>query len=133
MPGPWQMAYALNQWSPMFPSRWFPNEYGPSSKSGTFYSTINDAVLIGAADAELEEPSYTMVAWEHKYPLPRCNFLQPSSWLTSPPDDENLRNHFHFLHRSGCNTVWVDGHTKRYSYGQLRRPMFSCQKSIYSN
>ena len=131
MPPSWQTSYALNQWSPLSPTRYSPNEYGPASKSGILDPATGDQFLIGAADAELEEPSYTLVAWEHKFQAPRCNFLQPPDWLTSPPDDEGLKSHFHFLHRGGSNCLWGDGHLNRKSYGQLRRAMFSCNKSIY--
>ena len=131
MPMRWQMAYALNQWSPMFVTPYTPNEYGPASKTASMELAINDVLMTGASDAELEEPSYTLIAWEHEFRVPRCNFLQPPDWLTSPPDDSNLKAHFHFLHRGGSNTLWADGHMKRKSYGQLRRAMFACQKSIY--
>ena len=131
MPTQWQSSYALNQWSPLYVTAYFPNEYGPASRTAELDPATGDQFLTGASDAEVEEPSNTLVAWEHKFTVPRCNFLQPPDWLTSPPDDPNLKNHFHFLHRGGSNTLWGDGHMKRKSYGQLRRPMFSCNKGIY--
>jgi prepilin-type processing-associated H-X9-DG protein len=62
---------------------------------------------------------------------PLCNFVQPYNWFSSPPAMQSLIDHFDFLHTSGTNALWVDGHAKRLVYGQLRRPMFSCQKGIY--
>ncbi|MEQ1935387.1 MAG: hypothetical protein ABL962_16130, partial [Fimbriimonadaceae bacterium] len=86
-----------------------------------------------ATGSEIEETATTLVAWEHKATVPACNFLQAPDWFTSPPDVANLRDHFHFLHRGGSNAIWADTHTKRMTYGQLKRPFFSCQKGIYPN
>jgi prepilin-type N-terminal cleavage/methylation domain-containing protein len=131
MPPSWQMSYAINQWSTYYATPYQPNEYGPTSKSASLEPAINDLIFIAAGDAELEQPSYTLIAWEHKAFAPRCNWLQLPDWLYSPPDTPVLRDHFHFLHRDGSTTLWGDGHYKRMVYSQLRRPMFSCNKSIY--
>jgi prepilin-type N-terminal cleavage/methylation domain-containing protein/prepilin-type processing-associated H-X9-DG protein len=133
MPQQWQTSYAINWFNPLYPSKWQPNEYGPSSKTlivlpdGTYEAT-------GAPDAELEEPTTTLVMWEHLARAPACNFLQSVDWLNSPPTGpgfEFLEEHFHFLHRRGSNALWGDGHSKRIQYSQLRRPMFSCNKSQF--
>jgi len=138
MPGHWQLAYALNFFFASYPSAYYEvnpaaagNEYGPASRYSQTDPTTGLTVYLGTTDAEVEEPAYTLALWEHNFTLPLCNFLQPQNWLTSPPDDPALRAHFHFLHREGTNSLWADGHTRRITYGQLRRPMFSCRKGIY--
>lgn len=138
MPGHWQTAYALNFFAANHPSAYYAinpaaagNEYGPASRTSQIDPASGLTVYLGTTDAEVEEPSTTLILWEHNFTLPLCNFLQPPNWLQSPPDDPGLRAHFHFLHRGGTNTLWADGHTKRLTYGQLRRPMFSCRKGIY--
>lgn len=134
MPGEWQMAYAFNWFNPGFDSKWWPNEFGPASKT---FAVAPDGqyVMTGAADSEVEEPSYTLVLWEHFARAPACNFLQPYDWLDTPPDGpayQFLKDHFHFLHRGGASALWADGHMKRIIYGQLRRPMFNCNKSMFN-
>jgi prepilin-type processing-associated H-X9-DG protein len=137
MPGSWQLSYALNFFSPEKDSSYYTtnpaakgNEYGPASRLSQIDPT-GVPVWLGAGDAEVEQPASTLVLWEHDFTLPLCNFLQPFDWLTSPPADPVLTNHFHFLHRDGSTTLWADGHVKHMKYGMLRRPMFSCQKGIY--
>lgn len=137
MPGSWQMAMALNWWTPDNYSDYYlrnptaqGKEYGPASKTTGVWTDGQDYAF-GANSSEVDEPSNTLVLWEHLARVPLCNFLQSWDWFDSPPDDEDLKAHFHFLHRDGANTVWADGHAKRMVYGQLRRPMFSCNKSIY--
>jgi len=132
-----QTALALNQWYPEMSSEYYEvnpsaegSEFGPSSRR-TGYWDDDQFYAIGAGSSEIDEPSNTMVAWEHLAHVPMCNFLQPYNWFDSAPDSQNLRDHFHFMHRNGVNTLWTDGHAKRMVYGQLRRPMFSCNKSIY--
>ena len=137
MPTSWQLAMALNWWTPDNVSDYYArnpkaqgNEFGPASKiTGTW--TDGQLYASGANDSEVDEPSNTLVLWEHLARVPLCNFLQSWDWFDSPPNDQSLRDHFHFLHRSGSNTVWADGHARRMIYGQLRRPMFSCNKAIY--
>lgn len=138
MPRDWQMSYGMNFFSPGKASAYYTTnpaakdqEFGPACRTPTIDPATGRAVWLGASDAEIDEPSYTLVMWEHKFTLPLCNFVQPQDWLFSPPDDQALRDHFHFLHRDGTSTLWADGHVKRLIYGQLRRPMFSCGKSFY--
>jgi prepilin-type N-terminal cleavage/methylation domain-containing protein len=137
MPSTWQASYALNWFNPGSPSAYYTtnpdaqgNEFGPAAATFTV-APDGSYSMSGASDSELEEPSNTLLAWEHKYSAPMCNFLQPRDWLKNPPNDEALKAHFHFLHREGSNTIWGDGHAKRIIYGNLRRPMFSCRKDIY--
>ncbi len=139
MPSDWQVAYAINFFHPTTGSAYYAtnpaasgNEYGPSVRT---LSTAPDGsfTATGASDSEMEETARTLVAWEHKAIVPACNFLQGPDWFNSPPDVASLRDHFHFLHRGGSNAIWGDTHTKRLTYGQLRRPYFSCQKGIYPN
>lgn len=137
MPSQWQSSYALNWFNPSTGSDYYTTnpaasgqEYGPGAK----YSSVdaNGAVVSLAANAsEVEEPAYTLLAWEHEARAPVCNFLQPSDWFSGPPNDPNLIDHFHFLHRKGANALWADTHTKRLTYFQLKRPMFSTRKDIY--
>lgn len=128
MPSGWQMSYALNYWYPDHSPPGFVDEYGPASKSCKPNDVIGDLVCTGASDAEVEGPTDTLVAWEHDAPVNLCNYLQPHVWVNSPPDEVFLREHFHFLHRSGANTLWADGHVKRMVYSQLHRSMFLCKK-----
>ncbi|MGI8922437.1 MAG: prepilin-type N-terminal cleavage/methylation domain-containing protein [Fimbriimonadales bacterium] len=139
MPDEWQMAYATNWFNPAFDSSYYNqnpaarnNEYGPASKVFR-YAPDGSYDMIGAPGSDVDEPAYTLVGWEHLARAPVCNFLQPPNWYDSPPNQENLTEHFHFLHRKAAVTIWADGHAKRIAYGSLRRPMFSSQKGIYPN
>ncbi|HET6645527.1 MAG TPA: prepilin-type N-terminal cleavage/methylation domain-containing protein [Fimbriimonadales bacterium] len=139
MPKEWQMAYATNWFNPAFDSAYYNvnpaargQEYGPASKTFA-YGPQGTYIMTGAIGSEVEEPAYTLVGWEHLSRAPVCNFLQPDNWYNSPPNNENLKEHFHFLHRSAAVTIWADGHAKRVAYGQLHRPMFSSLKGIYPN
>jgi prepilin-type N-terminal cleavage/methylation domain-containing protein/prepilin-type processing-associated H-X9-DG protein len=139
VPPGWQMALALNYFNPVTPSDYYAvnaaasgNEFGPSAKEVMIDPTSGVEIDIGANDAEIDQPSLTLVLWEHQNPFPRCDFLQPPNWLTSPPQG-SYRDHFHLLHRNGSTVLWVDGHVKHQIYDQLRRPWFSCRKDIYPN
>lgn len=138
MPASWQTSYAINYFFPMTAAmsdyyetnpRAELNEYGPSSRTMEIVSGV--ITTTGASGSEIEEPAYTLVAWEHKATVPGCNFLQQPDWEQSPPNVAHLREHFHFLHRGGSNGLWADSHVKRLTYGQLKRPMFSVQKWMY--
>lgn len=136
MPKQWQMSFAINFFYPNTNSAYYTtnpqaanNEYGPSTRTMTAVGGAFTAT--GASQSEIEETANTLVAWEHKATVPACNFLQPHDWLDSPPLSQDLRDHFHFLHRGGANTIWADTHAKRLTYSQLRRPMFSAQKWIF--
>jgi prepilin-type N-terminal cleavage/methylation domain-containing protein/prepilin-type processing-associated H-X9-DG protein len=136
MPGQWQTSYAANFFSSNVNSAYYAvnpeaqgNEFSPTSRTRT---TIEGAIVtIGASSSEVEQPSNTLVAWEHRAFVPACDFLQGPNWYNTPPDDDNLKAHFHFLHRGGSNGLWADGHAKRLTYQKLRRPMFSSRKDIY--
>ncbi|MEN3002613.1 MAG: prepilin-type N-terminal cleavage/methylation domain-containing protein [Armatimonadota bacterium] len=142
MPVRWQMAYALNWFhGNYFSSPYYArnpaargNEYSPAVKR--FDSAF--CTCLPTSDAEVEEPSRTLIMWEHGYRPPICNWLQQADWpvrgrewTQGPPRNPIYVDHFHFLHRSGANTLWCDGHARRMLYDQLRRPMFSAQKRIY--
>jgi prepilin-type N-terminal cleavage/methylation domain-containing protein len=138
MPAQWQTSYALNYWSGAWPCAYctthpevIGQEYGPASRSFRFEPSINYVVFDGASDAEVEEPSSTLIAWEHEAHMANCAFLQSPDWLFSPPEIPELRDHFHFLHRDAAVGLWTDGHVKRIMYKQLRRPMFVTRKSLY--
>jgi prepilin-type N-terminal cleavage/methylation domain-containing protein/prepilin-type processing-associated H-X9-DG protein len=137
MPSSWQLSYAFNFFSPEKDSAYYAtnpaakgNEFGPASRISQI-DPSGQPVWLGTSDSEVEEPASTLILWEHEFDRPLCNFLQPQDWFNSPPPDSGLRNHFHFLHRDGTSTLWADGHVKHLVYGMLRRPMFSCNKSIY--
>ena len=87
-------------------------------------------MALAAVDSEIDEPSRTLALWEHEFADPMCNFLQTPDWLSTPPGGMYL-DHFHLLHRNGATTLWADGHVKHQIYEQLRRPWFSCNKSIF--
>jgi len=142
MPGKWQMAYAINWFhSNYYASPYYSrnpaargNEYSPVVKWYDFWN----CTCIPAADAEVEEPSRTLIMWEHGYRTPICNWLQQADWPRrgyewdeGPPRIQAYIDHFNFLHRSAANMLWCDGHARRMLYGQLRRPMFSSLKHIY--
>jgi prepilin-type N-terminal cleavage/methylation domain-containing protein/prepilin-type processing-associated H-X9-DG protein len=136
LPVGWQTGYAINGFSSVIPSAYYTtnpnaagNEYGPSNKTES--SPNGYIVSVAAPDSEIQEPSGTIILWEHQAIVPVCNFLQSYDWFLSPPNLEETIEHFHFLHGSGCNTLWADGHTHEMQYFQLKRPMFSCRKDIY--
>lgn len=136
MPSQWQTSYAINFFSTTATSAYYTtnptaqgSEFGPSSR--TMEMTAGVMTTTAASASEVEEPASTLLIWEHKATVPACNFLQMPDWFSSPPDDDHFRSHFHFLHRSGSNSVWADGHAKRLVYGNLKRPWFSSRKDIY--
>lgn len=136
-PSQWQLALAYNWFSSRWGSAYYSvnpraagNEYGPGSKI-TRWAPQGGWENLAATDSEIEESSSTLAVWEHNAYAAACNFLQSPNWFGSPPSVAAYRNHFNFLHRDGTTTIWADGHTRRLMYGQLRRPMFSCQKGIY--
>lgn len=138
MPSDWQTAMAYNFFSPNNGSAYYTtnplaagNEYGPGTKTVTT-GPSGFTVTTGVNDSEIEETAYTLAAWEHKFPAPVCNFLQGPDWKDHPPiDPDTYIEHFNLLHRGGSNLLWCDGHSKRLHFQQLKRPMFSVQKSIY--
>lgn len=131
-----QAILALNGWGPT--STWWDGgraywgsdprnkrEFGPFFASLTFTNGTNP---VGARDSQIEEPSGTMVLWEHFVRSAYCNVLQTYNWYSRPP---SIPAHFDWIHTAGANTLWADGHVKRYQFTQLYRPMFSVNKSIY--
>lgn len=131
-----QTALTYNWFNPSVPSAYYVSnpaaagqEYGPGARncaigSGGFYEC--EAI----SDSELEDPSGTIAVWEHEAHVPLCNFLQGHDWFASPPDDPGLRGHFNFLHRGGTMSLWTDMHTRRISYSQLKRTMFTVRQSF---
>lgn len=110
------------------------NEWGPGTKNYDPNFTHGVFDYVGASNSEVERPAETFVAWEHLSYAPICSFMQEANWYSNPPltwGGNNLFEHFNFLHRNGTNTIWADGHAKRFLFGQLRRPYFSCRKDIY--
>jgi hypothetical protein len=137
MPSEWQSSYALNWFNPAMPSAYYAvnpaaqgQEFGPSCIS--IRSAADGSMECdGGNDSIVELPAETLILWEHKAQAPLCDWLQPHNWFIGPPDDPTLKDHFHFLHRSGANAVWGDSHAKRITYHALRRPWFSSRKGIY--
>ena len=137
VPGSWQMALGLNGFNIYIDSEYYmvnsaasANEFGPAFRSQMADPITGQNILVGAHEAEIQQPSSTLVAWEHDNPAPECNFLQSPNWLNSPPEGP-YRDHFHLLHRSGATCLWCDGHVKHVLYDTLKRPWFSCRKDIY--
>jgi prepilin-type N-terminal cleavage/methylation domain-containing protein/prepilin-type processing-associated H-X9-DG protein len=137
MPGNWQMAYGLNEFDIYIPSAYYAahpeaqgQEFSPCFRSKFTDPSTGVEIFVAAADAEIEQPAETLLCWEHFNPLPRCNFLQIPDWFDKPPAGD-YQDHFHLLHRNGATTLWVDGHVKHQLYERLKRPWFSCRKSIY--
>jgi len=133
-PRTWQTGYAANAFcGQAFASPWGAAEFAPMSKHFR-WGPQGEQLFDGASDQEVEEPANTILMWEHFAKAPLCQFLQPYNWLEPPPSGPNyqsLKDHFQFLHRGTANVAWADGHAKRIAYGQLKRPTFSCKKSIY--
>ena len=145
--GGWQMALAYNYWhNCKTPGRscdvstgnvpyWRVNpkanqaEYGPGSKNMSNSSGF--VTTEGVNEGEIEEIANTVAVWEHGVWAPACTFLMLSNWFASPPNNTTLKSHFQMLHRDGSVMIWTDGHTKRLSFGNLKRPMFSVRKDIY--
>jgi prepilin-type N-terminal cleavage/methylation domain-containing protein/prepilin-type processing-associated H-X9-DG protein len=139
MPAAWQLAVALNYWFPGNNSVYYSyhpevrdQEFGPATRFATFNMRENSYIFVGANDSEVEEPSRTLLMWEHKADRPVCSYIQEYNWFAAPPNRADLRGHFHFLHRNGATGVWADGHVSRLTYDRLKRPMFSCRKDLYS-
>jgi len=137
MPSSWQTAFALNEFNIYIPSAYFTtnpaamgNEYSPSLKSKTIDPGTGFEVDTASSDAELEQPSETLLCWEHENPQPLCDFLQVPDWFNTQTGGA-YRDHFHLLHRNGSTTLWADGHVKHQLYERLKRPWFSVLKSIY--
>jgi prepilin-type N-terminal cleavage/methylation domain-containing protein/prepilin-type processing-associated H-X9-DG protein len=136
-PTGWQMALALNGFNPYYPSDYYTtnplaqgNEFSPFFRSQVMDPATGHAVALGANDAEIDQPSETLALWEHMNQTPICDFLQQANWLSSAPSG-TFRDHFHLLHRNGSTTLWTDGHVKHQIYERLKRPWFSCNKSVY--
>ncbi len=136
-PAGWQMAFGLNVFNTAPLSDYYAvnpqasgQEFGPAAKSTVLDPVSGELLYLGASDAEIEQPTDTLVLWEHQNPQPMCNFLQMPNWFDTPPGGA-YRDHFHLLHRNGATTLWADGHVKHQIYERLRRPWFSCNKSIY--
>jgi prepilin-type N-terminal cleavage/methylation domain-containing protein/prepilin-type processing-associated H-X9-DG protein len=125
-----QMIYTCSFWYPR-PNFYGGQEYGPFTK--TFSAAGGLWRCTGVKESEIEEPAYTLIGWEHWSWIPVCNFIAFVDWFDTPPMEAKYRDHFEFLHYEGANTLWVDTHARRMRYEQLRRPMFSCKKSIYPN
>jgi prepilin-type N-terminal cleavage/methylation domain-containing protein/prepilin-type processing-associated H-X9-DG protein len=143
MPDGYQIAMALSGFSPAYGSAYYAvnpaasgHEFGPGSMewNSSAYYTYGIFDYRGASGSDIDMPAQTLAAWEHNARAPMCNFLQSPNWLNSAPEMWNgldLIGHFNFLHRKGTNTIWCDGHAKRFMFGQLKRPYFSCRKDIY--
>jgi hypothetical protein len=144
-PSGWQMAMAYNYFCAYYDYGYTqipcsssyhsvnPNavgkEFGPGAK--LIVLTHPFSVSIGVSDSEIERTAETIAVWEHGHRAPVCNFLFAPNWFNSPPNSAAYRNHFNLLHREGTSTLWTDGHVKRISYNQLKRPWFSARKDIY--
>jgi prepilin-type N-terminal cleavage/methylation domain-containing protein len=131
-----QTSMALSGFNSAFASNYYidnpaaaGNEYGPATDNPQI--TAGGVSYSGVADTVIDGPAQTLMAWEHLYFAPMCNFLQPYDWFSAPPNIPALIEHFHFLHIDATNTIWCDGHAKRITYFALQRPMFSVRKDIY--
>ena len=151
-PKDWQLSVAYAFFNSLLdqdvPSSFFSkypgakdNEYSVSCEviCGDPYVPNNDRLpcgqnwydMIGANDADIQDPANTLVLWEHYSWAALCDFMQPYDWTYPPPHNTDLLNHFHFLHRNGANTVWADMHAKRFVYGALHRSYFTVRKDVF--
>ncbi|MBL8064236.1 MAG: prepilin-type N-terminal cleavage/methylation domain-containing protein [Chthonomonadaceae bacterium] len=87
--------------------------------------------FLAATDSSVQEPSKTLVMWEHGNSPPACQFLFPPDWYDNPPNNSRLIDHFHLLHRGGAVTVFADSHVRRTAYFALKRSWFSVEKDFY--
>lgn len=137
-PGKAQSILGLNAWAPSSAvtdgGRAFwgsdprtKREFGPFAQS---LIVGGGAWPIGARDSALEAPSDTLLLWEHFKELVYCNELQSRDWYERAPEALQ-QSHFDWIHSGGGLTLWADGHVKRMVYSELRRPMFSVNKTIY--
>ena len=136
MPGQSQTALALNSFRSGFASPYYTvnpaaldQEFGPSAANPRMVSGV--ATFDGMSESEIQVPTTTIIASEHKANVPLCNYLQLYDWFNGPPDVPALVAHFSVLHNGGSNNLWADGHAKRLAYGQLQRKYFSVRKDIY--
>jgi prepilin-type N-terminal cleavage/methylation domain-containing protein len=136
-PSSWQTGYAINWFNPAFDSPFYTshpgvkgNEFSPASQFAIIHSdgTVD---YVGANSSVIEQPSDTLLAWEHNSITPLCNYLQLYDWSSSPPNVDGLRSHFQAVHKTSTSTLWADTHVRRLTYDQLQRPMFSCKKNLY--
>lgn len=135
-PQGWQLAIALSAFNVSTESPFYTSH--PAALGNEYSATMRTVSQVGgywtatgANDSEAEDPAGTLLAWEHSSKVPLCNFLQTLDWIDVPPNDDDLRAHFNFLHNGGTSTAWLDGHARRIVYGQLRRPMFAIRRDIY--
>ncbi len=137
----WQLALGYNYFNERGSSAYYSrnpaargNEYGPGAKNCQRSQNFGVIECEGVSIGEVDEPAGTLAVWEHAAYVPVCNFLQRPDWFDAPPQyDRGYRDHFNFLHRDGAVTIWMDGHVKRTTFPELRRPMFSVRKDIYQS
>ena len=136
-PSGWQTGYAINWFNPGFDSPFYSTH---PNAAGNEFSPVSERILvetdgspdpIGALNSKVDEPSNTLLVWEHNAIAPVCNYLQPRDWFDSPPVSQDLRIHFESVHQTSTSTLWADTHARRLTYSQLKRPMFSSRKDIY--
>ena len=78
----------------------------------------------GRPDAEVLEPSGTLLVWEHNNNAGECQNGQESGDATHPGETEG---HWSDDHSGGFNALYCDGHVKRLTFSQLRRRDFTIQ------
>jgi prepilin-type N-terminal cleavage/methylation domain-containing protein/prepilin-type processing-associated H-X9-DG protein len=102
--------YAINGWDSYFGSK--------VSKPGTSPQ--------GKHDAEVAEPSATLLLWEHNYNTAECQIGQAFESDTMNPED--APTHWFTSHSGGGNVLWCDGHTRWMRPTQMHRRFFTIQQ-----
>lgn len=133
--GAWQLTYVANSFAPDEASAFYDDnptiygkEFAPMAREKK-NAPDGSVYYVGAADGEVEIPGDTLIAWEHKFKAPICNWLQTYNWFESAPATET--SHFGWLHRGGSGVAFADGRGGYMPYWKLRRPKFSSYKDIY--
>ncbi len=80
----------------------------------------------GHTDAEVSQPSSTLIAWEHQIDAEDCELGQRGGDAFRPDAAAGV-SHWDSAHHGGFNAIWCDGRVKRMRYGDLLRTYFSLE------
>lgn len=100
--------YVLNAWDSYFAKSLGLKETSPQ----------------GQADADVPNPSSTLIVWEHNNNASECQNGQDGGDTIRPA---NIDGHWSDDHTGGFNALYCDGHVKRLSFPMLLRRDFTIQ------
>jgi prepilin-type N-terminal cleavage/methylation domain-containing protein/prepilin-type processing-associated H-X9-DG protein len=81
----------------------------------------------GQPEARVTCPASTLIVWEHQVRDPGCHVGQWGGTREGPNPQSGI-DHWDSAHHGGFNALWCDGHVKRMSYSELRRPFFTIEE-----